>query len=111
MAGGHVPDPWQFGPPGTRNRGLGPTEGGAQVGPAALRPGGRRAHLSYVVVRREGEPQVYAETADLHGEPLLCAIAERIRARMTAGRRAVASASCVSDGARSEGPGSDVDGR
>ncbi|WP_307841232.1 class I SAM-dependent methyltransferase [Streptomyces endocoffeicus] len=31
-----------------------------------LRPGGRLALLGNVVVRRPGEPEVYAETADLH---------------------------------------------
>jgi SAM-dependent methyltransferase len=31
-----------------------------------LRPGGWMALLGNVVVRREGEPEVYAETADLH---------------------------------------------
>ncbi|GAA0565214.1 class I SAM-dependent methyltransferase [Paractinoplanes ferrugineus] len=31
-----------------------------------LKPGGRLALLSNVVVRREDEPEVYAETADLH---------------------------------------------
>ncbi|HEX5404367.1 MAG TPA: methyltransferase domain-containing protein [Pseudonocardiaceae bacterium] len=31
-----------------------------------LRPGGRLALLSNVVVRQPGEPEVYAETADLH---------------------------------------------
>ncbi|WP_306204443.1 class I SAM-dependent methyltransferase [Actinoplanes sp. RD1] len=31
-----------------------------------LRPGGHLALLSHVVVRRPGEPEVYAETADLH---------------------------------------------
>ncbi len=33
---------------------------------AALRPGGWFAILGRVVVRREGEPEVYAHTADLH---------------------------------------------
>lgn len=32
----------------------------------ALRPGGWMALLGHVVVRRPGEPEVYAETADLH---------------------------------------------
>jgi SAM-dependent methyltransferase len=32
-----------------------------------LRPGGWMALLGHVVVRRPGEPEVYAETADLHG--------------------------------------------
>ena len=31
-----------------------------------LRPGGRMALLGHAVVRRPGEPEVYAETADLH---------------------------------------------
>ena len=31
-----------------------------------LRPGGWLALLGHVVVRRPGEPEVYAETADLH---------------------------------------------
>ncbi|MCP2342203.1 SAM-dependent methyltransferase [Actinomadura rupiterrae] len=31
-----------------------------------VRPGGWMALLGYVVVRRPGEPEVYAETADLH---------------------------------------------
>jgi hypothetical protein len=31
-----------------------------------LRPGGWTALLGHVVVRRPGEPEVYAETADLH---------------------------------------------
>ena len=31
-----------------------------------LRPGGWMAVLSHIVVRRPGEPEVYAETADLH---------------------------------------------
>jgi SAM-dependent methyltransferase len=31
-----------------------------------LRPGGWMALLSHIVVRRPGEPEVYAETADLH---------------------------------------------
>ncbi|WP_206067807.1 methyltransferase domain-containing protein [Nonomuraea composti] len=33
---------------------------------AVLRPGGWTALLSHVVVRRPGEPEMYAETADLH---------------------------------------------
>ncbi|MGR6918441.1 class I SAM-dependent methyltransferase [[Actinomadura] parvosata] len=33
---------------------------------AVLRPGGWLALLSHVVVRRPGEPEMYAETADLH---------------------------------------------
>jgi SAM-dependent methyltransferase len=82
-----------------------------------LRPGGWMALLGFVVVRRPGEPEMYAETADLHErfspgnpawghpplegfadllrsnslyrelgpevrEPLLDAVAERIRTRM-----------------------------
>jgi SAM-dependent methyltransferase len=31
-----------------------------------LRPGGHLALLSHIVVRRPGEPEMYAETADLH---------------------------------------------
>jgi SAM-dependent methyltransferase len=44
---------------------------------AVLRPGGWLALLGHVVVRRPGEPEVYAETADLHerfapGNPAWC---------------------------------------
>ncbi|MEU8310606.1 class I SAM-dependent methyltransferase [Actinomadura sp. NPDC048955] len=39
---------------------------GWQRAHAVLRPGGWMALLGYVVVRRPGEAEVYAETADLH---------------------------------------------
>src|SRR5262249_49372926 len=47
---------WQWGGPSMRWRKAHPV----------LQPGGWMALIGNVVVRREGEPEVYAETADLH---------------------------------------------
>jgi hypothetical protein len=61
---------------------------GGQRARDVLYPGGWMALLGNVVVRRPGEPEMYAETADLHerfspGNPDWGdAIAERIRTRM-----------------------------
>jgi SAM-dependent methyltransferase len=70
-----------------------------------LNPGGWMALLGHVVVRRPGEPEVYAETADLSGSTGTALLISFARHRCTAGSSPTSVSPCSTRSLNASAPG------